>query len=200
MGPELMNICHPEEKGTKEWSKMLRRMLLLEEAKVPAKAAKDWPVEGKKVQITTEESKRLKREFEEDGQIMARKGLWNMAKRRKMMERRAIPDEMGDNVRECLTMGEEVRLSSWLRKEEEIGTGSEEGEEKEEEDEDMRKEEEGRTRKEEEEEKQKEDEWRKDEERRRIEEIEDEEEEDRRSEEERLRAGRERSRKRMRGR
>ena len=65
---------------------MLRIILLLEEGKVPAKAAKDWLVEGKKVQITSEEHKRLKREFEEDGQ-MEKKGLWNMAKRRKMMER-----------------------------------------------------------------------------------------------------------------
>ena len=93
MGPKLTNKCQPEEKGRKEWSKMLRIILLLEEGKVPAKAAKDWLMEGKKVQITREEYKRLKREFEEDGQ-MAKKELWNRAKRRKMMERGAFPEEM----------------------------------------------------------------------------------------------------------
>ena len=85
-------------------SKMLRRILLLEEGKVPAKAAKDWLVEGNKVQITREGHKRMRREFEEDGQ-MAKKGLWNMAKRRNMMERGVLTEEMGDNVRECLNHG-----------------------------------------------------------------------------------------------
>ena len=54
------NVSRRKE-GTKEWSKMLRRILLLEEGKVPAKAAKDWLMEGKEVQITREEYKRLKR-------------------------------------------------------------------------------------------------------------------------------------------
>ena len=46
---------------------------------------------------------------------------------------RSLPRGNGDNVRECLTVGEEDLFSSWLRKEEEIGTGGEEVEEKEEE-------------------------------------------------------------------
>ena len=64
--------------GTKEHGKMLKRIQILEDGRVPAKEAKDWKMEGKKRRITRKEYKRLINEFELKG-LMAQKGLWNFA-------------------------------------------------------------------------------------------------------------------------
>ena len=40
MGPPLMNCCKPVQVGTKEHGKMLKRIQILEEGRVPAKEAK----------------------------------------------------------------------------------------------------------------------------------------------------------------
>ena len=40
-----MNCCKPEF-GTKEHGKVLKRIQILEDGKVPAKEAKNWNVEG----------------------------------------------------------------------------------------------------------------------------------------------------------
>ena len=48
MGPKLMNYCQPEQMGTKEYGKMLRRIQVLEDGRVPAKEARSWRIEGQK--------------------------------------------------------------------------------------------------------------------------------------------------------
>ena len=48
MGPKQMNCCRPEQMGTKEFGKMLKRDQTLEEGRVPAKEAKNWRIEGGK--------------------------------------------------------------------------------------------------------------------------------------------------------
>ena len=48
MGPKLMHCCKPEEMGTKEFGRMLKRIQTLEEGRVPAKETKSWRIEGKK--------------------------------------------------------------------------------------------------------------------------------------------------------
>ena len=52
MGPTLLNCCRPEQVGTKEYGRMLKRIQILEDCRVPVKEAKDWKIEGKKRRIT----------------------------------------------------------------------------------------------------------------------------------------------------
>ena len=40
MGPKLMNSCKPEQIGTQGYGKMLKRIQILEDGRVPAKEAK----------------------------------------------------------------------------------------------------------------------------------------------------------------
>ena len=45
MGPKLVNSCEPEQVGTKEYGKMLKRTKVLEDGRVPAKEAINWKIE-----------------------------------------------------------------------------------------------------------------------------------------------------------
>ena len=51
MGPKLVNCCKPEQMGTKESSKMMKIIQILEEGRVPAKEAKNWRTEGERKEI-----------------------------------------------------------------------------------------------------------------------------------------------------
>ena len=64
MRQKLLNCCRPEQVSTKEYGKMFKRIQILEDGRVPAKEAKDWKIEGKKMRITRKEYKRLMNEFE----------------------------------------------------------------------------------------------------------------------------------------
>ena len=46
---------------------------------------------------------------------MARQGLWNIAKKRMLEDRGALPKEEGDFIRKYKVMHEENFLSCWLR-------------------------------------------------------------------------------------
>ena len=69
-----MNCCKPQQVGTKEHGKMLKRIQILEDGRVPAKEAPKWKIEGK-MTINRKDYRRLLSEFEMDG-FMA--GLWNL--------------------------------------------------------------------------------------------------------------------------
>ena len=114
MGPKLLNCCRPEQVGTKEYGKMIKRIQILEGGRIPAKHAKDWKIEGTKRRITRKENRRLSNEFEMEG-LMSQKGLWNLARERRLRERGAMPKEEGDVIREYNAMHDENFLSSWLR-------------------------------------------------------------------------------------
>ena len=47
-GPKLMNRCKPEKMDTKEYGKMLKRILTLEDGRVPAKNARGCKIVGQK--------------------------------------------------------------------------------------------------------------------------------------------------------
>ena len=79
MRPKLMNCCKPEQVGTKEYGKMLKRIQVLEGGRVPAKEARAWKIEGQKRRITRKEYQRLPDKFEMEG-FLAQKGLWNLAR------------------------------------------------------------------------------------------------------------------------
>ena len=59
MGRKLMNCCKPEPKGIQEYGKMLKRIQVLEDGRVPEKEARNWKIEGRKRRITREEYRRL---------------------------------------------------------------------------------------------------------------------------------------------
>ena len=114
MGPKLMNCCKLEPMDTQEDGKMLKRIQVLEDGRVPAKDARSCRIEGEKRRITRKEYQRLLNKFEMEG-FMAQKGLWNLAKEHILRERGELPKEEGDAVREYKATHEENVLSSWLR-------------------------------------------------------------------------------------
>ena len=79
MGPKFMNCCKPEQVGTQEHGKMLKRIQVLEDGRVHEKEARNWKIEGQKRRIAGKEHKRLVNELEMGG-FMAQKGLWNLAR------------------------------------------------------------------------------------------------------------------------
>ena len=136
MGPKLMNCCRPEQMDTKEFGKMMKRVQILEEGRIPATEATNWRVEGEKKRSTRKECERLLNNFEMEG-LRAQQGLWNLAKVKIMKERGELPHDEVDVVREYKAMHEADFWSSWLsedekskeeRKAEAEGKGEEEGE------------------------------------------------------------------------
>ena len=112
MGPKRVNCCRPEPMGTQEYGNMLKRMQVLEDSTVPAKAGKKLE-EGQKRRISRKEYQTLLSKFEMDG-IMAQQGLWNLVGERSC-GKVALPKEEGDVTGEYKAVHEEKFLSSWLR-------------------------------------------------------------------------------------
>ena len=68
-----MNCYRLEQMDIKEFSKMVNRIQILEEGRVPAKKAKNWRNEGEKKRITRKECKRLLNNFERHVELRRRK-------------------------------------------------------------------------------------------------------------------------------
>ena len=51
MGLKLMKRCKSEPKGTQGVTKMLKRIQVLEDGRIPAKEAINWRIEGQKRSI-----------------------------------------------------------------------------------------------------------------------------------------------------
>ena len=62
-----MNHCKSEKMEAKEYGKMLKRIVILEEGMVPDRKAKGWKVEEEKRRVTRKECTRLREEFEAGG-------------------------------------------------------------------------------------------------------------------------------------
>ena len=75
VGPKLMNCCRPEQMGTQECGRMLKRSQVQEDGRVPAKDARSWRIEGQKRRITSDECQRLLNKFEMEG-----RGSWNLVR------------------------------------------------------------------------------------------------------------------------
>ena len=114
MRPKLMNCCEPEPMGTQAHGKMLKRIQVLDDGRVPAKEARSWRIEGQKTRITRKGHQRLLSKVEIEG-FMSQKGLWNLVREKVLRERGALPKEEGDVIRKYKAMHEENFLSSWLR-------------------------------------------------------------------------------------
>ena len=113
MGPKLLNCCKLEQVGTEEHGKMLKRIQIFEDDRVPAKEAKRWKSEGKKRRITKKEYKRLRNTFEVEG-LMAQNGFWNLAREKRITGERCH-SQGRSAIREYKAMHEKNFLSSWLR-------------------------------------------------------------------------------------
>ena len=114
MGPKLMNCYKLEQVGSKEYGKMILRIQVLEDGRVPAKEARIWKIDRTKKRITQEkEYQRLLIKFEM-AVFVAQKGLWNLVGEKVLQDRGALPKEEGDVIREYKAMHEEKFLSSWL--------------------------------------------------------------------------------------
>ena len=110
----MRNRCKPVQVGTKERGTVMKRIQIVEDGRVLAKEAKNWRIEGQKRKIIGKEYRRLSNEFELEG-LMARKGLWNLASEKRLLDRGALPREEGDVIREYNAMHEQNFSSSWLR-------------------------------------------------------------------------------------
>ena len=109
-GTQIAELLQAQASGRK----MIKRIQILEDGRVPAKEAKDWKIEGKKRRITRKECKRLINAFVLEG-LMAQKELWNLAREKRSHERDPTPKEECDVIREYNAMQEWNFLSSWLR-------------------------------------------------------------------------------------
>ena len=79
--------------GTKEICKVLKRIQVLEDGRVPAKEAKNRRIEGQKKRLTRNEYQRLVNMFEMEG-FMAHKGLWKSCLMKKVM--------LSENIKLCM--------------------------------------------------------------------------------------------------
>ena len=95
--PKLLNRCKRENRHERVWN-MLKRILILEEERLPATNAREWKIEGQTRRVTKKEYKVLQEEFEVGGFMAG-----------------VLPREGGDLLREHQAMHEENFLSSWLR-------------------------------------------------------------------------------------
>ena len=114
MGPKLMSRCKLEPMGIQEYGKMLERIQVLEDGRVPAKEARSWRIEGRKEKNHKKRVSEASEQFEMDG-FMAQKGQWNLAEEQILRKRGALLKEEGDAIREYKAMHEENFLSSWSR-------------------------------------------------------------------------------------
>ena len=77
---------------------MLKIIFKLEEGRVPDKGARGWQSK-EKIKELPEKCKTLREEFEVDS-IIAPNGLWNVAKKRLLEDRGALPEEEEDVIGE----------------------------------------------------------------------------------------------------
>ena len=64
MGPKIDELLQAKQVSTKEHGKVLKRILILEDGRVPAKEARNWKIEGQNRSITRKEYRRFWNEFE----------------------------------------------------------------------------------------------------------------------------------------
>ena len=84
-----MNSCKQEQVGTQEYGKMLKRVHILEDGRVPAKEAKDWKIEGQKRRITRKEYRKLRNKSELEG-LMAQKRVVESCERKRITGERCF--------------------------------------------------------------------------------------------------------------
>ena len=110
-----MNRCKQEQVGTKEFFKMLKRVQVLEDGRVPAKEARSWRIEGQKRRITREEYQRLLFKFLNGRFYGLKKDCGVSLEKRCCRIGESHLKEDGDVIGEYKGTHEEIFLSNWLR-------------------------------------------------------------------------------------
>ena len=77
-GAEIEELLQAGASRHKREQKMINRIQVLEDGRVPAKEARNWKIEGQKKRIVRKEYQRFLNKFDMEG-FMAQKGLWNLA-------------------------------------------------------------------------------------------------------------------------
>ena len=92
IGPKLMNCCRPEQVSTKEHGKMLKRIQILEDGRVPANKAKIGKLKDKKRRSTRKEYQRLLK--------------WKVSWRKKDcgISQETKPETPSESFRQCMTI------------------------------------------------------------------------------------------------
>ena len=98
-----MNYCKPEKMGTKEYGKLLMRIEVFKDGRVPAKEASSWRIEGQKRRISTKEYQRHLKKFA----IWRTKDCEISSEKRCCRVGGVLPKEEGDVIREYEAMHEE---------------------------------------------------------------------------------------------
>ena len=91
-----MNRCKPEKVGAKEYGKILKRIQVLEDDRIPAKEARKEKIEGQKRRITRKEHRILWNEFE-TGRFVTEDRPCNVAKRKCLKIEVLFPRKMEIN-------------------------------------------------------------------------------------------------------
>ena len=117
MGPKLLNCCKPEQVGTKEYGKMIKRILVFEDGRVPPEEARNWEIQGQRRRITKKGVSEACELVCEVVGFMAQQGLWNFVGEKMLRDRGALLMEEGDVIGEYKATHEEHFLSSLLREE-----------------------------------------------------------------------------------
>ena len=85
----MSNRCRSESNNDRGHKRIKKRIEVREEGRVPARKDKGWKIEGEKKQVTREEYKRLKEDFQ-DSSMMAQKRLWTHMDKKIREERGAL--------------------------------------------------------------------------------------------------------------
>ena len=97
----------------------MKRIQTLEDGRVPVKEANNWKIEGEKNNNYEKGVyERLLNNFEMEGVMAQKRPVEFRRRRQSMKERRELPNEEGDAVKEHKAMHEEDFWSSWLKEEE----------------------------------------------------------------------------------
>ena len=87
---EAKNGTEMDETAASRSGKMLKRIQILEDGRVPAKEATHWKIEGQKRRISRKEHQRLLNKFEMEG-FIAQKELCNLSKKKQSFARQRCP-------------------------------------------------------------------------------------------------------------
>ena len=99
--------------GTQEYCKMLKRIQVLEDGRVPAVEARNWSIEGQKRRITRQEYQRLLNKLERES-FMAQKGLESCL-RKDPEGKGSVATGRGCDALERTRLCLKKFLSSWVR-------------------------------------------------------------------------------------
>ena len=108
-GPKLMNRCKPAKMDTKENGKMLKRIQILGEEMCQRRIRESGKLRGQKDELQGKSAQGFGKSLRLEV-LWLKKGRWNIAKRKLLEDRGALPRKDGDLLREYQAMHEECKF------------------------------------------------------------------------------------------